>query len=246
MNNKMYIHEHIDIIGPNRAQYMHHMTANWGPIAWEERRQLCYGVWGVIGSSRKWPEVINLWEEPGYDGLAHSFRHETAHPGHQNPKLAKWWPEAAKYRSGGVTRRLEPAPWTRTIEELCADGVRGEGYCHDFITVTQGKAHDFIELARDKAQPVYNKFGWILAGAFTTAMSNESECLLLWAMPTWEQWAECEKARRKDKGLISWWSEAYRHTTGVTRFLLVDSPLSPMKTGRQATRADRDPNWSET
>ena len=28
-NDKVYIHEFIDIIGHNRANYMHHMTANW-------------------------------------------------------------------------------------------------------------------------------------------------------------------------------------------------------------------------
>lgn len=184
-------------------------------------------------------------EEPGYDGLASSFRHETNHPGHQNPKLAKWWREAANYRSGGVTRRLEPAPWTRTIGELVADGVKGEGYCYDQINVHQGHAHDFTGLVRDRAQKAYAKFGWILAGVWTTAMSNESECWILWAMPTWEQWAECEKARRMDKGLVEWWSDAYRHTTGVTRFLLVDLPLSPMRIGRQATRADRHPGWEE-
>ena len=33
MNNKVYTHEFIDIIGPNRAKYVHHMTANWSPIA---------------------------------------------------------------------------------------------------------------------------------------------------------------------------------------------------------------------
>jgi hypothetical protein len=245
MNNKMYIHEHIDIIGPNRAQYMHHMTANWVPIAQEERGQDCYGVWGVIGSSRHWPEVINLWEEDGYDAFAKSFRHETSHPGHQNPKLAKWWPVAAKYRSGGVTRRLEPAPWTKPIAQLLADGVRGEGYCHDQITVRQGEAHDFLERVAERAVPAYARFGWILAGAWTTAMSNESEALLLWAMPTWEQWAECEKARRIDRNIMDWWSEAYRYTTAVTRFLLVDSHLSPMRIGRQPNRGDRDPNWQE-
>ena len=36
-NEKVYIHELIDIIGHNRARYMHHMTANWCPIAREER-----------------------------------------------------------------------------------------------------------------------------------------------------------------------------------------------------------------
>ena len=245
MNDKMYIHEHIDIIGPRRAEYMQHMTANWGPIAQEERQQSCYGVWGVIGSSRHWPEVINLWEENGYDGLARSFRHETGHPGHQDPKLARWWPEAAQYRSGGITRRLEPAPWTRTIAELCADGVRGEGYAHDQITVEQGRAHDFLELVAERAVPAYEKFGWVLAGAWTTAMSNESECMLLWAMPTWEQWAECEKARRKDDRLMAWWRQSYAWTRSYCRFLLVDSPLSPMRIGRQPQREDRVGGWTE-
>ena len=56
-NDKVYIHEFIDIIGHNRANYMHHMTANWSPIAQDERHQLCYGVWGVVGTTRGWPEV---------------------------------------------------------------------------------------------------------------------------------------------------------------------------------------------
>ena len=64
-NEKIYIHEFIDIIGHNRAKYMRHMTANWSPIAQEERKQLCYGVWGVVGTTRGWPEVVNLWEEEG-------------------------------------------------------------------------------------------------------------------------------------------------------------------------------------
>ncbi len=74
-NDKVYIHELIDVIGHNRANYMHHMTANWSPMAREARHQLCYGVWGTVGTTRRWPEVVNL---------------------------------------------------TDTIEQLCAEGVRGE------------------------------------------------------------------------------------------------------------------------
>jgi hypothetical protein len=55
VNDKIYTHEFIDIIGHNRANYMHHMTANWSPIAREERNQLCYGVWGVVGTTGRWP-----------------------------------------------------------------------------------------------------------------------------------------------------------------------------------------------
>jgi len=45
-HHKIYIHEFIDIIGHNRANYMHHMTANFSPMAQRDRDQLCYGVWG--------------------------------------------------------------------------------------------------------------------------------------------------------------------------------------------------------
>jgi len=54
--------------------------------------------------------------------MATSFRHEFAGLTLQDPKLAKWWAEAAKFRAGGTDRLLVPAPWTRTIEQLCADG----------------------------------------------------------------------------------------------------------------------------
>ena len=70
MNDKVYIHELIDIIGHNRARYMHHMTANWVPVAIEQRNQRCFGVWGTVGSTGRWPEVINMWELDGWDGLA--------------------------------------------------------------------------------------------------------------------------------------------------------------------------------
>ena len=96
VNDKVYIHEFIDIIGHNRVNYMHHMTANWSPIAQEERHQLCYAVWAVIGTTREWPQVVNLWEEDGFEGLSRSLDRECNNPSVQDPKLAKWWAEAAE------------------------------------------------------------------------------------------------------------------------------------------------------
>ena len=138
-NNKVYIHEFIDIIGHNRARYMHHMTANWSPIAQEERNQLCYGVWGVVGSTGQWPAVVNMWEEDGWDGLARSFGHELGHAHLQDPKLARWWATAAEFRSGGFDRLLVPAEWSPTITELCAQGAGGAAYAHDQVRVPAGQ-----------------------------------------------------------------------------------------------------------
>ena len=50
-NDRVYIHEFVDIIGHNRANYLHHMTATWGPVGRRERNQRCFGVWSVLGST---------------------------------------------------------------------------------------------------------------------------------------------------------------------------------------------------
>jgi hypothetical protein len=235
MNDKLYIHEFIDIIGHNRANYMHHMTANWSPKGQEERHQLCYGVWGVLGSTRRWPEVLNMWEEDGWEGLASSFKHETSGAGMQDPALAKWWARAAQFRSGGFDRILRPAPWTRTIEELCADGVTGATYAHEQLTVEPGKSGEFLEMVHQEGVDAYAAAGWELVGAFETAMSNDSECILLWAIPTWEQWGEGEKGLESS----AWRSRVAGVARTFSRFLLVDSPLCPFRTHRQPAYSDQ-------
>jgi hypothetical protein len=244
VNDKIYIHEFVDINGHNRANYMHHITANWSPVAQDERNQLCYGVWGVVGTTRDWPSVVNIWEEDGFDGMARSFRHEFGHKTLQDPKLARWWKEAATFRSHGVDRLLVPAPWTRTVEQLCADGVRGETYAHEQFRTEPGKASDLLERVGDEGRPLLSEFGWELAGAWETAMVGDSEVFLLWAIPTWERWAEAEKAERAGSKLAQWRRSFYDRTTFAHRFLLVDSPLSPFRTGRQPTRSDRT-DWVE-
>ncbi|HEY3736973.1 MAG TPA: hypothetical protein VGL26_05980 [Jatrophihabitans sp.] len=243
MNEKLYIHEFIHIILHNRANYMHHMTANWSPIAQEERHQLCYGVWGTLGSTGRWPEVVNMWEEDGFDGMASSFGIETGHASLQDPKLAKWWAKAATFRSGGVDRLMVPAPWTRTIEELVADGVRGEVYAHEFVTVAPGAAADFLELVRAKAVDAYARYNIVLAGAFRTALIDDSECLLLWAIPTWQDWADLEKAHYSG-ALDDWKNARGAMTRTFQRTLLNDAPLSPFLIGRQPSRDDRT-DWED-
>jgi hypothetical protein len=240
MNDKVYIHEFIDIIGHNRANYMHHMTANFSPVAQVERHQLCYGVWGTVGSTHRWPEVVNMWEEDGFDGMATSFRHEFNHATLQDPFLAQWWAQAARYRRSGTDRLMVAAEWTRTIEELCADGVRGECYAHELVRVPQGTAWQYLERVHDRAVPLYHRFGWELAGAWATAMVNDREALVLWAVPSWEAWAELEKAQRTDRGVRAWRDEIEPVTEELSRILLVDSPLSPMRIGRQPAVSDRD------
>ena len=240
-NEKIYIHELIDIRGHARAKYMHHMTANWSPIGREERGQLCYGVWGTVGSTGRWPEVVNLWEEPGWQGLASNLARETAHPSLQDPSLAAWWAEAAKYRRGGRDRIMIPAPWTRTIEELTRDGVRGVFYAHELVRVLPGGAPEYLDRVRDVGVGIHEAFGLELVGAFRTALRNDSECLLLWAIPRAEDWAHFEAAQGDDPRIARWREASRDLALDWRRTLLVDAPLCPLRTGRQPVASDRRP-----
>lgn len=245
VNDKVYIHELIDIIGHNRARYMHHMTANWVPVAIEERNQLCFGVWGTVGSTGRWPEVVNMWELDGWDGLVGNFAHELGHASLQDPALAEWWAVAASLRRGGVDRIVVPEPWTRSIARLIADGVRGDVYSHELVRVPAGAAPDFLAAFREQAAPALEAFDLDLVGAFRVAMVNDSEAVLIWAVPDWGTCARVEQAwlgQGPDADLLAGW----RKTTldlgaDWQRSLLVDAPLAPLRIGRQPAASDRRP-----
>jgi hypothetical protein len=235
VNDKIYIHEFIDIIGHRRAEYMHHMTANWSPIAQEERHQRCFGVWAVLGSTGRWPEVVNIWEHDGWEGLADSFATEAVGRGAQDPSLERWWAKASEFRRGGFDRIIEPAPWTRSIAQLCADGVTGQCYAHEVIKMRPGTVTEFLQRLPGHVAPLAQRHGWELVGGWRTAMANDDECIVLWAVPTWRAWAAFEQ----DRECRDWPRSAGAALGPSHRILLVDAPLSPFRTGRQPTRADR-------
>jgi hypothetical protein len=245
-NDKLYIHELIDIRGHNRAKYMHHMTANWVPIAIQERNQRCYGVWGTVGSTGRWPEVVNIWELDGWDGLVANFQHEFVGRGRmQDPSLAEWWAQAAEFRSGGYDRILTAAPWTRPIAGLLADGVRGELYAHELVAVPPGTADDYLDALRTDGRAAVEALGLTLAGAFRVEMVNDTECIVIWAVPDWATWGTFERAHHAgdgDDGPLTGWA-ATQATLGADwrRTLMVEAPLSPMRLGRQPEPSDRRP-----
>lgn len=239
MSERVYIHELVNIVGHNRAHYMHHITANWGPIGREERGQRCFGVYGTVGSTGAWPEVINIWEYAGWDALADNFDHELSHPTLQDPALADWWAAAAGFRSGGFDRILVAAPWMRSIDELCAAGVRGTVYAHEIVRVHAGTASSVLDAVRDIGVDAYGAHGLEPVGAWRTAMCGEAEVLLLWASPDWRTWGRFEAAQRTAPELVAWTRAVEPFVERTDRFLVVDAPLSPLRTGRQPQISDR-------
>ena len=238
---RVYIHELIDVRGHNRARYQHHMTANWVPVALEQRGQRCYGVWSTIGSTGRWPESVNMWELDGWDGLVRNFEVETAGGRDQDPALAEWWAVAAELRRGGFDRIVVPDAASRSIDQLCADGVRGELYCHEVVEVPPGRAPAFLEQVRADGEAAYAEHGLSLVGAFRTALRADDEAILLWACPSWGAWGELEQAWSADGDVGAWRRSMIDRGATWQRTLLVDSPLSPLRIGRQPLASDRRP-----
>ena len=238
---KVYIHELIDIIGHGRARYLHHMTANWCPIALEERDQRCLGVWATIGSTGAWPQVVNMWELDGWDGLAANFAHETAGGRDQDPSLAQWWAVAASLRRGGFDRIVVPTTWTRSVEELCAAGVRGEVYAHELYEVPPGRSPDLLAALEAEGVPAVQQLGLEAVGAYDVAMVGQREAVVVWAIPDWPTWTAFEQAWERGGALQPWAEVLQGLGARWHRQLMVDAPLSPLRIGRQPQASDRRP-----
>ncbi len=243
MNEKIYIHELIDVIGHNRARYMHHMTANWCPVGRAERNMECFGVWATVGSTGAWPQVVNLWELDGWDALAANFEHELVGGGAQDPSLAEWWSVAADLRRGGLDRIVVPEPWSPTIGELTSAGVRGAVYAHELVRVPVGGARPFLDALTETGRGALESAGANCVGAFRVAMSTDTEAVVIWAFPDLPRWAHFEQ--EWDGGglaaLTAWRARLGALGADVHRTLMVDAPLGPMRIGRQPEVGDRRP-----
>lgn len=235
---RVYIHEEVAIAGPNRARYQHHMTANWWPDNGPARRQLCFGVFAVVGSTGVWPATVNLWEYQSWDDLAHNFGHELVGAGHQDPDLARWWERAAEFRHGGFDRIAVAPDWSPDVAAHCTDGWSAEGYLHEWWGCPTGRSAQLME-ALHELVALYSNRGLRLAVALSTAMGDDTECLVIWGFDTWQVWADFEAARPADDTLRAWWARHEGLVTSRRSSLLVDAELSPLRTGRQPSTEDR-------
>jgi hypothetical protein len=236
---RVYIHEFVEITGHNRAPYFQHITANWSPIGQADRRQRCFGIWGTVGSTARWPEVINLWEYDDWSHLGFNFQVEFDHPTLQDPALADWWAAASSFRSGGFDRILVAADYSPAIDDLCARGVRGHLYAHEMYRCAPGDAPRLLDALAERAIDAYTAHGAVLIGAFRTAMVDDREVIALWGFPDWQSWGDFELGYDTSTAMGAWRAEARSLSNELHRFLMVDAPLSPLRTGRQPLESDR-------
>jgi hypothetical protein len=234
MAARIYLHEVIDIILSGRADYFDHMVN--GYVDWGRSRGMeLFGIWGTLGSTARWPEVINVWEYGDWANVASIFAHETrGHDGMQDPALKAWWLKAQKFRSGGFDRLMQATETSPTAHELEARGVAGsEAFRHEIIGLRPGQAKPFLERVEGEWAPYLKTLGVELAGAYRTLMRDNSEAILIWSCKTWEGWASAEEEIDQGARGEAWRASVRDLITSFRTDVMVSAPRSPTKTGRQ-------------
>jgi hypothetical protein len=217
-NPNLYLHEIIHIAGTGSEAYKRHTGERRpsGPAG------TLVGTWQQSGSTGAWPRVVNLWEMRGWDGWAEILEYQYGRRGAQPPALRRWWTQAAKLRSGGFDRILEPAPWSPTRDDLIARGVRGLAFLQEIATVAPGKAEEYLDAVATEWLPVAERRGLMLVGAWRTAM-RDTEAVLLWGFATLRDYTRHLADLHAASETRAWTARARTWRTDYRETLLVPS-----------------------
>ena len=114
-------------------------------------------------------------------------------------------------------------------------------YAHELYAVPPGTSGALLEALEGEGRAAVEATGLEAVGAYDVAMVGGREVVVLWAIPDWATWTAFEQAWAAD-GALAGWGRTLR-SLGATfhRQLMVDAPLSPLRTGRQPQASDRRP-----
>jgi len=178
MADPLFLHEVVDIVGRGGAAYMAHVVA-FDAAAAADRGLTLLGTWEVVGTTGRWPQVVNLWELDGWDGWQRLGQRTNVDKA-ANAELAAWWDEAYERRSGGVDRLLRGAPGCPTLASLTVAGVRGTWFVHERSEVRPGAGPDYLAAVREQRVPAMAERGIHLVGLYDTVLDDTEVCTV-WA-----------------------------------------------------------------
>ena len=201
----LYLHEIIDIIGDGQQAYLDSVGER---AAHSERAGISrlLGSWRVIGSTSRWPRVVNLWEMDGWAHWAASLERQFL-PGKQDPQLAPWWKQATQWRSGGVDRILEPTAYTPTRAQLRDSGLKSWVCEHTLVRLESGQRDAYLGAVGDTLRPLLETRGLVLLGAYAVPMRSD-EAVVIWAAPGFRELCALYGDRGSDTALQQWAAQA--------------------------------------
>lgn len=222
----VFLHEYVDIVGEGAVAYMDHTVAFDCDAAGGRGLRLL-GTWQTVGSTGRWPQVVNVWEMiDGWDGWAR-LTAETNLRRKDNRALEDWWRTALRSRSGGFDRLMGGVEGTPTIDDLMGGGVSGSLFMHEMSEVRPGTGRDYLRAVHEELVPLMAEFGHTLAGLYEVLL-GDSEVCVVWAT---DLDAHVDLMRARDGGVARidmWESTARRWRTRLREELMVPHPGSPM------------------
>ena len=193
---------------------------------------LCVGVWGTVGSTERWPETVNLWEIDGWTGRARQLPPRVQSPhACRTLRSPSGGPRPRRSAAAATTGCSVPAPYSPTLAEAMAQGIRGDVYYHELVSIAPGGAAKYLALVEQEGSPSRAAIRTAPPGAFRTAMVNDSEAVMIWAIDSWEAWARVQVALDGDPEVARWRDRSQSRADWRGK-LIVDSPLNPLKTGK--------------
>jgi hypothetical protein len=197
----LYLHEIIDIIGTGQEAYLD-MVAERAQRSTGEGISRLIGTWKVIGSTNRWPRVVNLWEMDGWPHWAEVLERQHF-PEKTDATLAPWWAQATQWRSGGFDRILEPAPYSPTLSQLRARGFKSWVCLHTIVRVRPGTLAEYLAAVGEVLRPLLEARGLTLMGAYSAPMRSD-EVVILWAAPDFRLLCALYESRSSNPSLREW------------------------------------------
>jgi hypothetical protein len=236
MGGAIYIHETMGISIEKRRRYLEHFCS-WGPLGEAAFGMPCFGVWATVGSTGAVPEAICMWELEDIEALGRmlsgEFKYLVEDEADIGDHYDKFWATAPDLKeSPGFDRLLMATPRTPTIAEAINLGIRGAGYYHETITVPPGQASAFLERYEEEYVPIAEEHGWVWVGAYRTTMRNDTEAIVLWALPKWSAFVQLERGLRTHTRAVAWRRWAARVGATWEGKLLAPAEASPLVTGK--------------
>ncbi|GIW43426.1 MAG: hypothetical protein KatS3mg077_0708 [Candidatus Binatia bacterium] len=191
----LYLHETIAIRGDGATRYMDGVLerARYSESAGISR---LVGTWRVVGSTGRWPSVVNLWEMDGWMHWSRTLEQQF-HPSARDPHLGAWWSRMTRYRHGGLDRILEPAKFSPTRSELVFRGTKGWVTQQERYRVAPPLVSALLEAVEVALVPWMQSRTLELVGAYFAPM-RPGEVFVLWSAPDfaalcrwWEERGHC-------------------------------------------------------
>jgi hypothetical protein len=217
----LYLHEIIDIVGTGQESYLRTVGERSRHSEREGISRLM-GTWKVIGSTHRWPRVVNLWEMDGWAQWAETLERQFL-PGRVDAALAPWWAKATEWRSGGFDRILEPAAYSPTRDQLRAAGLRAWVCVHTLARTRSGMRSAYLAAIGETLAARRAARGGTPMGGNSVPLRSD-EVLTLWAAPDFRHLCRLSEGWEADAALRAWRERAEALCVESETMWLVPSP----------------------